>query len=233
MTGRRDRTKSTAADRVYLEIRKGIIAGAYAVSERLTEGALAEQMNVSRTPVREALQKLASDGFVEFTPHAGALVKGWSRRDVREIFEVRANLESMGARLAAQNASDDDVERLSSICDAMERTQRSQSDALPAMSEFNKAYHAEILRIAGNRRLTGLALNLMDVGFLVRSYGAFSEGDVSRSLADHRSLVEALKMRDGQWAEGVMRAHILAAASVFRGTETSVIPADAKRRRTR
>ncbi len=211
-------SQKTASVRVYEQARNQISVGAHKVGDRLTEGALAEQFGVSRTPVREALQRLASEGFVELSPHAGALVKGWSRRDVREVFEIRAHLESMAAGLAARHATAQDVALLQSLCDTMKQLSQAPTRDVPQISEKNRAFHAEILRIGGNRRMAGIALNLMDLGFLVRSFTKFDQKDLLRSSSEHQSLVEAIRQGDERWAEAVMRSHILAAASIFTGT---------------
>lgn len=211
--------KQTAAERVYRSVRDSISSGRFVIGERLIEGALAEEVEVSRTPVREALRRLASEGFVTLSPHAGAIVKGWSEREVRDVFETRALIESAAAGLAARHARPDDVERLSEMAARMEPLAKSSPRDVMAYSEANRAFHAEILRISGNRRMEEIALNLMDLGFLVRSYGQFETEDVDRSLSDHRQLVTAFAIADERWAEALMRAHILAAARIFRGTE--------------
>ncbi|MCZ4354824.1 GntR family transcriptional regulator [Roseovarius aestuarii] len=208
----------TASLRVYEQVRNQISVGAHKVGDRLTEGALAEQFGVSRTPVREALQRLASEGFVEVLPHAGALVKGWSQGDVREVFDIRAHLESMAAGLAARRATAEDVAVLQSYCDTMKQLSQMPTRDVPKISEQNRAFHAEILRIAGNRRMADIALNLMDLGFLVRSFTKFDQGNILRSSSDHQNLVEAIRHGDERWAEAIMRSHILAAASIFTGT---------------
>lgn len=208
----------TASARVYEQVRNQITAGAHKVGDRLTEGALAEQYGVSRTPVREALRRLASEGFLEISPHAGALVKGWSKREVREVFETRAHLESMAAGLAARHATSEDVLTLQNQCSVMEELSQMPKRDVPRLSENNRAFHAEILRIAGNRRLAEIALNLMDLGFLVRSFTTFGQDNILRSCRDHRNLVTAIREGDERWAEAIMRSHILAAASVFTGT---------------
>lgn len=222
MATRKNEIGMTAAQRVYVAVRKAIISNDYPVGHRLREETLAEQNDTSRTPAREALQRLASEGFVEFRPRSGAVVKGWTRADVREIFEVRATLEGMAARLAATNATPADVDRLGAMCGEMEEAARSGSLATDAslLSEVNKAFHLRILEIAGNARLASIAANLMEVGMMARSYETFSVQDRARSASDHRDLVQAISIGDGQWAEAVMRSHILAAASVFQGTET-------------
>ncbi|XDB00442.1 GntR family transcriptional regulator (plasmid) [Sulfitobacter sp. LCG007] len=211
--------RATAAERVYRSLRDSISSGRFAVGERLTESALADEVHVSRTPVREALRQLASEGFVTLSPHAGAIVKGWSEKDVRDVFETRALIESAAAGLAARNARPADAERLADMARGMEPLARTSPRDVMAYSEANRAFHAEILRIAGNHRIEEIALNLMDLGFLVRSYTQFESEDVQRSLFDHRQLVTAIGIGDERYAEAVMRSHILAAARIFRGTE--------------
>jgi len=209
----------TASGKVYEQLRNQISIGTHRVDDRLTEKAVAEQYGVSRTPVREALQRLASEGFVELSPHAGALVKGWSQRDVREVFEIRAHLESMAAGLAARNATAADTALLQSYCDAMTQLSQTGTRDVPQISEQNRAFHAEILRIAGNARMAEIALNLMDLGFLVRSFTKFGQENIQRSCSDHQRLVDAIRQGDERWAEAIMRSHILAAASIFTGTD--------------
>ncbi|CAN5553596.1 GntR family transcriptional regulator [soil metagenome] len=210
-------TKQTAADRAYLAIRSAIIDGTLLINSRLTEEALAEHIGVSRTPVRAALQRLNNDGFVEFSPHLGAVVKGWSAADVREMFEVRAMLEGMGCYLAADRATAEDVARLTDLCEEMEETAASAKPQ-PRVSELNRRLHLELLRIGGNRRLQDIAGNLMDLGFLVRSFSQFTHSDVERSLSHHREIVAALRAGNSRWAEAIMRAHILTASEIFTGT---------------
>lgn len=200
-------------------LRDAISSGKYQVGDRLTESNLAKDVDVSRTPVREALQRLAAEGFVDISPHAGAVVKGWTQTDVREVFETRALIESAAAGLAARNATAKDLAALQSVQDQMEAITRQGQTNVPAYSELNRQFHATILEIAGNRRMADIALNLMDLGFLVRSFTRFAPENVMRSEADHRLLIQSIKQGDERWAEAIMRGHILAAASIFTGTE--------------
>ncbi|WP_108661592.1 GntR family transcriptional regulator [Acuticoccus kandeliae] len=203
----------TATDRVHEALRNAIARGEIGVGDRLVEEGIAERFGVSRTPVREALRRLSAEGFIDFTPHAGAVVNGWSREDAREIFEVRAELEAMGARLAAERARPAEIDRLARICDEMEAAAR--GDGVMRLSELNLALHHGILAASGHRRLEALAANLIEVGFLVRSYGTFSAEDIARSLSDHRQLIEAFRLGDARWAEATMRSHVLAAARIM------------------
>ena len=214
MGRRKAQSRPTAVDRVYDEIRSAIIAGNFAVGTRITEEMLAERLDVSRTPVRAALQRLASDGFVDIASHVGAVVKEWSAEEARQIFEVRARLEGMGARLAAQAAGPADVERLQRLADAI-ASESVLGEAGGRRSEINRCFHLEILEIGGNRHLYRTAENLMSTGFLVRSYASFSPRDAQRSDLDHFDLVTAIGTRDADWAEAIMNSHIMAASNTL------------------
>ena len=218
---RRKAVGPTASQKVYEAVRDAISSDQFKVGERLTEDALARKFQVSRTPVREAMQRLASDGFVVFTAHSGALIRGWSAQEVRDIFEIRANLESMACGLAARRATRSDVERLESSRLDWENALIEDPRDVALISERNRAFHADIFSISGNYRLETMCLQLMDLGFLSRSFSRFDQDDINRSKQDHASLVQAIRAGDGDWAEALMKSHILAAASVFTGTEPS------------
>ncbi len=204
----------TAMERVYDEIRSAIISGAFPVGSRITEEMLAERLSVSRTPVRAALQRLASDGFIDMASHIGAVVKAWSPEEARQIYEVRARLEAMGARLAARNAGKADTMRLSRMAEAIAR-EGVTGEGGTRRSERNRAFHLLILELSGNSHLYRTAANLMHVGFLVQAYASFGDRDAQRSDFDHFDLVTAIGSRDADWAEAVMHAHIMAASNVF------------------
>jgi len=178
--------RKTASQRVYEAIRAAISKGRCKVGERLIEDTWAVEMDVSRTPVREALQRLASDGFVVFTPHAGAFVRGWSARE------------------ASERAHD-------AWCDAIAVTPRDT----PLISERNRQFHGEILAMSGNSRLESMCLQMMDLGFLTRAFSKFNEASILSSSEDHAVLLKALSIGDGRLAEALMRSHILAGATKF------------------
>ena len=207
--------RERAPDRAYTLIRGAILKGEFGPGDRLTEDALAARAGVSRTPVRSALQRLAQEGFVTFHPNAGALVRGWTAREAVEIFEVRANLESLSASLAARRAGAGDIRELETICDEMESLPLT-AETIDSLSALNKRFQMKLLRLSGNRRLEETATTLMEVGFLIRSLRNFSRIDEQRSLMHHRDLVSAVAAGDSDWAAAVMRAHILAASNLFR-----------------
>jgi DNA-binding GntR family transcriptional regulator len=197
----------------YEAIRNRILDGTFAVDDHLVEADLAAQLEVSRTPVREALRRLASEGLVTFQPNRGTRVAGWSEVELAEIFELRALLESYGARLAAGRVTDDDLAQMRELAQEMEDLVA----ARPGPADFhrialaNNAFHLAVLRTAGNDRLVAILSSLVHVPLVQRTFARYSPAALQRSLAHHRECIEALTQRDGLWAESVMRAHILAA----------------------
>lgn len=207
-------TRPTAMERVYGEIRSAIISGDFPVGSRITEEMLAERLSVSRTPVRAALQRLASEGFIDMASHVGAVVKAWTPEEARQIYEVRARLEAMGARLAARNAAKTEVAWLSRIADAI-AAEDVTGEGGTRRSERNQEFHLLILELSGNSHLLRTAANLMHIGFLVQAYASFGARDAQRSDFDHFDLVAAIGSRDADWAESIMHSHIMAASNIF------------------
>jgi DNA-binding GntR family transcriptional regulator len=207
MVDRRRSAKERTVDRVYDSVREAILAGGHSGETRLTEEMLAERHGVSRTPVRAALQKLESDGFVEMIPRVGAVVRRRTLAEVAEIYEVRSLLESHAAGLAATRRSDEDVEALKRLQDKMDRI--AGNGDVEGLSTLNRDFHTVILEASGNRTLAGSTNRLMEIGFLVHTYGNLGRQDVARSFAEHRNLIEAIGSRDVEWATAIMRGHLL------------------------
>lgn len=188
----------------------------YAIDDHLVEVELAAKFEVSRTPVREALRRLSSEGLVTFQPNRGARVAGWSETELAEIFELRALLESYGARLAATRITNQEIERLNELAADMEAlvaADLGRTDFRKVALANNEFHHA-VLKAAGNERLVAVLSSLVHVPLVQRTFAYYSPEALQRSLAHHRECVEALEARDGLWAESVMRAHILAARQV-------------------
>ncbi|ORE93502.1 GntR family transcriptional regulator [Acuticoccus yangtzensis] len=204
------------ADRVYEDIRRAIVQGELKPGERITEEVLADRFGASRTPVRSAIVRLASDGFVDMTPHSGTAVKSRARHEIAEIYDVRAMLESFAARLAAERHEEHHLARLDGIQSELEELSAAarrgeREDAVDALSSLNLGFHQAILDAAGNPTLKDSANRLMDIGFLINTYASFDASEIDRSVSDHRKLLTAIRSRDGAWAEALMRAHILGA----------------------
>ncbi|RSN44443.1 MULTISPECIES: GntR family transcriptional regulator [Actinomadura] len=201
-----------AADVAYDAVRRMILSGDAAAGSRLGESELAETLGLSRTPVREALQRLGSDGLVEVLPHRGARVVAWTREDLAEIFELRALLEPYAAARAARIGRDAAVlADLAALCDAMEAAAADRD--LGALARLNSGFHAAVIDASRNRRLPGMLASVVHAPLIVGTFRRYDAAELDRSMNHHREIVAAIAAGDPDWAEAVMRAHIRAAAA--------------------
>lgn len=205
-----------AAEQAYAYIHEGIVSGDLPPGSHLREEDLADQIGVSRTPIREALRRLASEGLVEFAPNRGAQVAAWSDRDLAEIFDLRAVLEGFAARLAARNGTSADVAKLRDLADSMEELAAGRArDRIDRISELNREFHGLIVDIADNRHLAGLVAGLVQVPLVHRTFRRYSDEELARSMGHHRELIDAIERHDVNWAGTAMRSHIYAARTVL------------------
>ncbi|GAA3935389.1 GntR family transcriptional regulator [Actinomadura viridis] len=205
-----------ATDTAYEAVRQMILSGRAEAGSRLGEAELAETLGLSRTPVREALQRLGADGLVEVLPHRGARVVSWTREDLDEIFELRSLLEPHAAARAARIGQDEAVlEDLRGQCDAMERA--AADGDLARLARLNSRFHAAVIDASGNRRLPAMLTSVMHAPLILGTFRRYDAEELARSMNHHRELVAALTARDPAWAEAVMRAHVRAAAANITG----------------
>lgn len=170
------------------------------------EQALAEQYGISRTPLREALKVLASEGLVTLKPRRGCYVTEISDRDLDEIFTVMAMLEGECARVIASRATDADLARLQTVHADLEQAARAGD--IDGFFEANQAFHHAIQEIADNHWLLHVIEDLRKVIKLSRHHSLYSEGRLEQALAEHRAVLDALIARDASAAETRMREHI-------------------------
>jgi DNA-binding GntR family transcriptional regulator len=201
-----------AADTAYEAVRQMILTGAAEAGSHLGESELAATLGLSRTPVREALQRLGADGLVEVLPHRGARVVRWTDRDLEEIFELRSLLEPYAAARAARLEPDEAVlAGLRRQCAAMERA--AADGDLARVAQLNSRFHAAVIELSGNRRLPAMLTSVMHAPLILGTFRRYDAEAMTRSMDHHRELVAALTAGDPDWAESVMRAHIRAAAN--------------------
>ncbi len=206
----------SAEERAYQHLRREILDGTYPPGERLREEALAQQVGVSRTPVRGALQRLATEGLVEFRRYTGAVVRVLPVGEIEQVFQFRIVVESLAAELAATRASPAALALLQDLCHRMERLAEREIPDLRDIARLNKEFHLALLAAAGNVFVKRVAENLGDLNFMIRSYSHFSRAQLQRSMGHHRELLQAIEARNPQWARSVMTAHIEAGRSASR-----------------
>jgi DNA-binding GntR family transcriptional regulator len=199
--------------RVQEELREAILAGKLEPGARLRAEALAERLNTSRTPVREALVLLAREGLVEIEPRRGASVRAFDVTDLHDLYEVRALIEPYVAARAAARIAPAELARLQELCDLADRRGADDEDAVLDLMAFNQDFHAIILRAAGSKHLTAAMNSVAGIPRVFRT--AFWRDDHQRvqSLFCHRELLNALGAGRADLAEAVMRMHIRGASA--------------------
>lgn len=187
-----------------------ISVGSLPPGSRLHQGRLAEQLEVSRTPVREALLRLEREGLVYSLPGRGMFVREVSPEDVREVYEVREVLEPFAARLACQRASARDLSALESI---QRRHERSYPQDLRVAFRSNMELHTGLARACGNRLVLRFLESVwhQDANIRVFAFQMRDPAIVAGMVQEHREIVEAFKARDGARVEELLRSHIRAA----------------------
>ena len=207
---------SKAAELAYEQIRKNIFSGKYQAGLHLTEEMLVGDIDVSRTPVREALRQLNSEHLVQFVPNHGAFVTTWSEDDVDDIFLLRTMLEGYSTFRAAERISDDSIRVLEQCADEIESLSANRNtDNHAKMIDCNHLFHTTILQAASSDRINRMLSWLVEIPMILKTLEMFDEEDLERSNYHHRELISALKAKDGQWAQSVMESHLRAAHNVY------------------
>lgn len=197
-----------AADAVHEHLRNAILSAEYRPNHRLVEQELSEQLNVSRTPVREALLRLKQEGLV--VQQKGWVVRDHAPHEIIELLEARAEFESAAARLAAGRITPEALEKLLGLIGQMEHT-----EARIEVNQLNDQFHALITRAAQNHVLMDAARSTMINYWNFNSPIVFTEEDIRRVNDQHRSLYTALANGDGDEAGAIARAHVLATADII------------------
>lgn len=185
---------------------------------RLDERQIAEQLGISRTPIREALARLAQDGLVEIQPRKGVFIVRKSMDEILEMVVTWAALESMAARLAAERVSDKDLRELRRF--AMIHSADAARADLSEYSEANIQFHQYILELSGCSLLKTTADGLFQHMHAVRRRAMGESDRATRSVVDHMGIIEALEARDGDLAERLVREHTMRLHDHIRKTWT-------------
>jgi DNA-binding GntR family transcriptional regulator len=194
------------ADRVYEYLRHEIVRGGIRPNERLIELDLAAKLETSRTPAREALQRLAHEGLVE-SKRRGWVVLEHTPEAIRGIYEIRIALEGFATRLAAQRATDAQLEAIENVY-ASQGLQGVVVLSRDDFVELNERFHDAIFAACGNEDLHEAIRRQARHYFSYRVARLYTEQELANAARDHRRLVQALKAHDGDTAELIEREHL-------------------------
>jgi len=187
-------------------LREAIVSGVLEPGERLMEIQLAEELGVSRTPIREAMRKLELEGYIVMMPRRGTYVASMSIRDINEIFEIRTVLESLSSGLAAERITQEELERLQRLM--LKISGYVKIGNMEKIVATDIEFHDVLYQAARNGRLVGIISNLRDQLTRFRTLSMSFPGRLEATLEEHRNMVEAIAQGDVSAAQKAAEAHM-------------------------
>lgn len=206
----------TATAYVYEAIKQRILEGVYQAEDYVRELSIAKELEVSRTPVREALRELISEGWLEAIPHQGARVSTWTEQDAQEVFEIRMQLEPLAIHKAASQIERSVLVALQQLATRMERLAEQPDDSAKAeIARLNHEFHRKLITASKSQRLVMVLDSIVRPSTVHRNFQYYHQADLQRSMRHHREMLEAIETGNALWAENVMRAHLLAGRDLY------------------
>jgi DNA-binding GntR family transcriptional regulator len=195
----------------YDAIRESIGTGEFAPGSWLRESSVAATLGLSRTPVREALRMLATEGVVELVHNRGARVVSWTPDDIDEAYRLRALIEGYGAGLAARRADAACIAELRALQERYEHALDEHDPTVAASAQCNDDFHAAVLAASGSTRLPMLVAMVSSAPLVRHVLQSYDDDDRRRSVVAHRDVITAIANADEALATSAMSSHILAA----------------------
>lgn len=207
---------STSASDAYEALRARLTAGEFRAGMRLTELQIAHELQLSRTPVREALRRLVNDGLLRFVPNVGTFVPSWSEQEIRDLFDLRVMLESRIARLAAKRITAAEIDQLISLQERIEtRGARTDAANLKRINPLNREFHRLISAASRNTRMSEMLSNAIEIPLVQQTFARYTPEQLARSFRHHREVIDAFIAGDPDWAHDVMSCHVRAARAAM------------------
>ena len=197
---------SSLSDKVYQYLRDGIAEGSYVTGDCLVEMKIAEELGVSRTPVREALKQLELEDLVVSQPNRGVVVKGFTTEDYADVFAIRHLLEGQAAFWAAQRITPEQLNRLSEVVDLMEFY--TAKNDVTHLVRLDEDFHQIVYEASNSRTLKHILLSLHHNIHQARQSSLTMPARAVNSLSEHRNIFDALKRHDAPAAKQLMEEHI-------------------------
>jgi DNA-binding GntR family transcriptional regulator len=199
-------SRESLADQAYLELRSAIAGGALAPESPVVESALAGMLNISRTPVREALRRCELEGYLKRVDGGRLVVHRPTAAEMRDLFFVREQLETYAVRLAAERISDEELALLDELIAADRRALKAQD--VEELASLNEQIHGLIVRASRNRTLDALMSGLPGQAYGLHTFAVGSEDDRNRFVDQHSELARLLRNGQADAAEALIRGHL-------------------------
>jgi DNA-binding GntR family transcriptional regulator len=190
---------------VYTYLRNAILEEKLKPGDRVVERKIAEDLQVSRTPIREAIRKLEQEGLLNHSPQRGVVVTSLTTRDVWELYTIRAVLEGLAARLAAERISPEEMNQLEVYFSGMGKALGNNTNQL---DELHGDFHRQIVKAAQSPRLEQMVKSMADHAIMFTRIGYGAPGRRREALDEHRALLNAIKNGHVEQAEQIARKHI-------------------------
>ncbi|HVT75396.1 MAG TPA: GntR family transcriptional regulator [Acidimicrobiales bacterium] len=196
----------------YDAVRAAIVENRYPPGQRLVEQRIAEELGLSRTPVREALRLLEAEGLVVSERNRGAMVRRLSATEVADLYGLRIKLESYAVEVATARATEEELGALVAAADAFGEVRRTVDvdsvAGVRALHEANRRFHDAIISAARHRRLESMLARTVDIPLVFRAFQSFGAAEIERSDTFHHLIADAMVRRDAVRAGALMGEHI-------------------------
>jgi DNA-binding GntR family transcriptional regulator len=199
---------SPIRDKVYGYIKNMILTGELVAGERIVERELADKLNISRTPIREALFRLESQGFVKTLPRKGVVVSKMSTEEIIEIFTILSSLESLAVKLAATKVTEEDKGKLKAQIEEIEHLLARENLDTDALTDLHIDVNETIYKLAKSPRLYEMLHSLLEYIQAFATVGQEVPGRLRKSLEEHRDIAIAVRNGDSELAEHLAKIHI-------------------------
>ncbi len=196
--------------RVFVKLENDILNGKYKPGESLKEASIANEMKVSRTPVRESIRQLELEGLVAYIPNKGVVVKGLSLEDIRDIFDIRMKIEGLAAKRAASNITPEQLKELQEVVEFEEfYTRKGDTEQI---LKLDTKFHEIIFRASGSRLLDRTLTSFHHYIQRARNLSLKDKERAKKALIEHKAIMQAIARKDKEKAEILMSEHILNAS---------------------
>jgi DNA-binding GntR family transcriptional regulator len=206
MSGIKVSKRKSLREEVYESLKKSILHGKLRGGQRLIEETLANQIGISRTPVREAFHKLERDDLVTRLPKGGFAVREFTKEDVEEIFGIRSALESYASYLASLHITPEKISQLEKKVKELEDALEKRDDE--KFIQLNTEFHDLIYKSCKSKKLIEMINNFRDYFYRYRSALIHTEKGMNYSIEDHRRMLEAMKKKNPRLVERLVRNHL-------------------------
>ena len=208
MTGRKEGqiNENTLTNEIADIVRERILKGEYQIGEKIKESSIAQELNVSRTPIREAFKTLEEEGLLDYLPNRGCYAKGFTKRDVSDIYTVREALEEIAMTWACERITDEEIDKLEEQCELMDFYTKKRD--VQKILTMNSSFHDIIYNSTGSRFLAQVLRSYKGYLDQTRKSVFYREEFLDSILEEHKAIFEAVKSRDKDMAVAAIKKHL-------------------------